>query len=379
MIVRVLDSIEAVDADAWDRLAGPASFGRHGWLAALEVGGVTVPERGWTPAHVVLEDNGELVAAVPLWVREDSYGEFVWDEPIESACRRDDFPYAPRAVADHPWIPATGRKLLTHPDRDRTTLVKALGEALKEVARARGWASVNILFCASDEGRVLSPDGGYVVRLTWQYHWHDRAYGSFDGFLKALKASRRQRIKREMRELQEQGIEVVYRPGDAADFARMGRLYADTWARYEGGEPALTPVFFAELGRRAPGDVRFGVASRGDEVVGMTLNAVLGDAMFGRWWGCTESIRFLHFNVAYHCAVEHCLQEGLVRFEPGHGGDFKRVRGFDPTLAHSVHWYADPHFHAAIVQWSRREARWVLEKVAKQRAEAPFRQAVDPA
>jgi len=371
---RVLDSIEAVDPEAWNALAGPASFARHGWLAALEIGGVTAPAKGWTPSHLLLEsDDGVPLAACPLWARDDSYGEYVWDEPIASACGRSALGYAPRAVATHPWIPATGRKLLTHRDGDRAALLGALGEALVDLAGERGWASVNVHFCEADEARELG-GRGFLDRFTWQYHWQDRDYGSFAGFLGALKASRRQRMKREMRELRDQGITVDYRAGDADDFARMGRLYADTWGRYEGGEPALTPSFFAELGRRAAGDVRFGVASRGDEVVAMTLNAVLGDAMYGRWWGCTESLRYLHFNVAYHCSVEHCLEAGLGRFEPGHGGEFKRIRGFDPVLARSAHWFADRPLHHAIARWAEHESEWVMERIAQKRAEGPFRQ-----
>jgi predicted N-acyltransferase len=369
---RVLDSIEAIDPAAWNLLAGPHSFAQFGWLVALEIGGVTTARRGWTPAHLVLEDDeGLLLAAAPLWIRDSSYGEFVWDEPISAACERGRRPYAPRGVATIPWIPATGRKLLTHPQHPRETLLEALVAGLLQLARERGLASLNVHFCEADEARALRGHG-FLERFCWQYHWHDREYGTFDGFLSALRAPRRQRIRRELRELEAQGVAITYRRGGEADFARMARLYADTWSRHEPGEPVLTREFFMELGRRCAEDVWFGIASRGDEVVGMTLNTVLGEAMFGRWWGCAEPLRFLHFNLAYHLSVQHCIEHGLRRFEPGHGGDYKRVRGFDPVLLRSVHWHADRRLHHAIEEWARDEAGWVHEQIAQKRAEGPF-------
>ncbi len=376
MQVRVLGSILDAEPAAWDAVA--SGFAKHGWLAALEQGGVTVPDRGWSPSHVAaFEDDGTLVAAAPLWVRDDAFGEFVWDGPIRSACRRTRRPYAPRAVATVPWIPARGRKLLTHPEREREPLVEALAGALVELARAAGFASLNVHFAEDDEVAALTR-AGCCERLTWQYHWQDRGYGDFDGFLDALRARRRNRIRREMKELAAQDVTVAFRPGSADEFATMARLYARTWRRHEGAAstPALTPRFYALLHARCRDDVRLGVATRGDEVVGMTLNAVHGDRMYGRWWGCTEPLRFLHFNVAYHCAVEHCLEQGYVAFEPGHGGDFKRVRGFDPVILRSAHWHADRALHDAIAGWAADEAAWVRRRVAEKKAEGPFRRAV---
>ncbi len=368
---RVLPSILEVAADDWDRISGPEAFTRHGWLAALEVSGAAGPDRDWRPAHVCLFDDDALVAACPTYVREQTYGEFVWDGPVERACLTSDIPYAPRAVATVPWAPTQGRRLLTGDER-RAELLPRLADAVLQVASERGWRSVGVHFCDSDEAAAFRTVG-FIGRLGWQYLWQDRGYASFDDFLGSLKRKRRVAMRRELDELSRQGIELTLRRGDPEDFARMGALYEDTWTRHTEGPPALPLRFFEELGARDADAIHFGVATRGDEVIAMTLNALTDDALLGRYWGCTERLRFLHFNLTYHLPVRWCLERGLSSCDPGQGGEYKRVRGYDPTLTRSVHWYADPRLHAAVTRWAQQERSWVLGRLEEERALGPYR------
>lgn len=358
----VLASIFDVDRAEWDRLASGAPFVGWDWLASLEESGVASPERGWQGAHLLLRDGAEAVAACPLYVRTGNDGEWVWDEPIERACLGLQQPYVPRAVITVPWTPVAGPRLLVGDGSGREERARALALALKGLAVERGWAGLNVQFCRRWEAELLA-EQGLLIRLTWQYHWHDRGFGSFDDHLAVMTSTRRNKIRREVRALERQGIEVEVRPGDLADFQRMAGLYAATGVRYGFEEPPLDLPFFSALHARLADRLRFAVASRDGEVLAMTLNLLHGDALYGRFWGGGVQTPFLHFNVAYNQTVAWCIEQGLRRFEPGHGGEYKRRRGFDPVLIYSAHWYPDPGFHAAVARWAEQEARRVRERV----------------
>jgi uncharacterized protein len=368
--LNVLRSIHDVAPEAWDRLACGDPFAGHAWLAALEDSGVTGPSSDWTACHALLTEGGEPVAACPLYVRVGNEGEFVWDEPIEEACLRSVRPYAPRAVSTVPWTPVAGPRLLAGRGPDRRELQGRLARGLVELCSERGWESVNVQFAPEDEIEVLR-EAGLVERITWQYHWRDRGYASFDDFLGRLRSRRRSAMRRELRELERQGISMEVRPGDRLDFERMATLYGDT-CRRNGAEPALGSAFFEQLHGRMAERVVFFVATRGDDVVGMTLNVRHGDRLYGRFWGASEPVPFLHFNAAYHHPVRWCIEQGITAFEPGHGGEYKRTRGFDAVVLRSAHHFVDPELRAAVVRWAHREASWVQQRLDEKRRESPF-------
>lgn len=371
MRTAVVGTVLDVPQAQWDRIAGPEAFTRHGWLAALELSGAAAPERDWTPAHVLVFDADDLVAACPMYVRTQSYGEYVWDASVERACATSGIPYAPRAIATVPWAPTQGRRLLTAPQR-RAELLPALCSALLEVAAAQGWRSIGVHFCEADEEAALLR-AGFLRRLGYQYRWQNRGYATFDDFLARLKRKRRVAMRRELGELTSQGVTLELRTGGPEDFARMGALYEDTWNRNTDGEPALPRRFFEELGARDAEAIHFGVATRGDDVIAMTLNALTDTAMLGRYWGCTEKLRFLHFNLTYHLPVRWCIERGLTSCDPGQGGEYKRSRGFDPTLTRSLHWYAEPRLQEAVGRWAEQETKWVLRRIEEERALVPYK------
>lgn len=359
---RVLASIHDVLPADWDRLAGGAPFVAWAWLAALEESGVATPARGWRTAHLLLRDGDRPVAACPLYVRTGNEGEWVWDGPIEQACRSFHQPYAPRAVVTVPWTPVAGPRLLVGDEPGAEQRARALVRALRRLTVEQGWAGLNVQFCRPWEAALLA-DQGLLTRLTWQYHWRDQGYAGFEDFLGSFSSSRRNKIRRELRELGPQGIDIEVRPGDLADFRRMAGLYAATAERYGFAPPPLDLLFFEALHARLGDRIRFAVASRAGETLAMTLNLLDGDALYGRFWGGDEDTRFLHFNLAYHRTVQWCIEQGLRRFEPGHGGEYKRRRGFDPVLMYSAHWYPVPGFHRAVARWAAEEAKLVMQRV----------------
>lgn len=369
-----LTKITEVSPAEWDRLLGPLDppMSRWHWLEALEHSGTVSEERGWRPSHIVVRRGGELVAACPLYLRTDTWGEFVWSEPIAEACEVLGVPFGPRAVSTIPATPAAGRRFLTHEDLDRIQGMRVLAEALVRLMLTRGLGSVNVHFCAVDEVEVLK-EAGFVERRQWQYWWRSAGETDFEGFLARLRGKTRRSIRRERRRLAEAGVTVRIVPGDEAPdawFARHGELYASTAVRAE-EDQLIDSAFFARIGEGPlRSAVRFSAGFAGDELVGLAFEMQGSDALFGRTWGLSRPVPYLHFEAAYYASVEHCIAEGLGRFEPGHGGEFKYKRGFEPVRISTMHRFASPRLHGAVAGWASREREWVEERIAERREEA---------
>jgi predicted N-acyltransferase len=380
----VLRSIDEVTPDEWDGLlhAGDAPVLRWHWLEALEFSGTAAPARGWTPSHLVLRRGGELVAAVPLYVRTDTYGEFVWTEPLEEACAQIGYPWTPRAVSTVPATPVAGRRLLTGPGIERGLGMGLLVRALLELAQSRGLASVNLHFCAADEVEPLR-NAGFLERNQWQYWWTRSDASDFEGFLGRLKGKTRRSIRRERRRLAESGVTVRVVPGDEAPpawFHEAGHLYTATAKRYDEGEQLIEPGFFVRIGEGPlRSAVRFSAAERDGQLLGLAFEVQGEDALFGRTWGLREEVPYLHFEVAYYASIEHCLAHGLGRFEPGHGGEFKYKRGFQPTRVTTMHRFQAPRLHAAVAAWAAREREWVAARIGERIASGAVRRPVSGA
>ena len=370
---RVLDSITAVDPEDWNRLlteADPPVLDWH-WFAALEASGSASPRRDWRPAHIGLFVGAQLVAACPLYLRHGTDGEFVWSGSILHACEEAGLPVGPRAVSTIPATPVASRRMLTGPRLDRTEGIHLLGQALLEVIGANGLASLSLHFCADDEVAVLERMG-WVVRRQWQYHWRNSGMESFDDYLGTFRARRRASIRRERRQVAERGVTVEFVGGSEAPddlFAEAGRLYADTARRHGGGPPLMTQSFFTKVAASPLRDrLLLGVARDSEGVCALTFNVVGRDALFGRTWGVSRPIPFLHFEVAYYAGLAWCIENGVERFEPGHGGEYKHSRGFAATPVHSLHRFADLRLHSAIDAWAGREREWVDKRIAQRGA-----------
>lgn len=370
--VSTLSKITEVSPEEWDALLAPDDppVLRWHWFEAMEHSGTASPGRGWRPAHVVLRRGGELVGAVPMYLRERTRGEFVWSDPVEEACEQIGFAFGPRAVSTVPATPVMGRRLLTHPELDREHGMHLLGRALLGLLDRLRIASINVHFCAVDEVRVLR-ELGFLQRNQWQYWWRSGGEAEFEGFLARLEGKTRRSIRRERRRLRESGVTVRVVPGDEAPdawFEEAARLYGLTAVRHAQGEQLIEPGFFPRVGQGPLRSlVRFSAGERDGRLVGLAFEIEGRDALFGRTWGLVEDIPYLHFEAAYYASIDHAIGAGLGRFEPGHGGEFKYKRGFEPTPVTSMHRFAAPRLHAAVASWARREREWVAERLAERR------------
>lgn len=363
-LVRRLADITRED---WDALLGPGGspFLEWDWLQALEEAGCVTARTGWAPHHLVVRDGGRLVAAAPMYLKSHSQGEFVFDHGWAEAAERAGLAYYPKLLVAVPLTPASGPRILTHPAHARAPLLTVVARALRELCTANDISSVHVNFCAEDELAPLR-DAGFLHRLGVQYHWHNRGYASFDDYLGRMRSKRRTQARRELRDVADAGIEVVPLEGEAIDdalFAPMFRLYRSTIDKMYWGRQYLNEAFFEQLRRRWKRNLCLVAARRGGELVAGAINVQKAGVLYGRYWGCFEEVRHLHFAVCYYAGIAHCIARGHTRFEPGAGGDYKHWRGFDAARTHSLHYVAHEGFASAVAEFLQRERAYVDDVV----------------
>ena len=375
----LLESVSEIPRDEWNALVGDESpFLEWEWLASLEEAGCVGGSTGWAARPLVARDGGRLVAACPLYVKGNSEGEFVFDWGWADAAQRAGISYYPKLLVGAPFSPVTGARFLTAPGQDRAAWLLRFAVALQELCAGNELSSVHVNFLREDERRALA-GAGFLLRTGFQYHWRNRGFSSFDGYLASLTSKRRNQAKRERRELGEQGVAIDALTADALgpeQLEPMFEIYLSTVSANPWGRQYLNRELFQLLGERWRHRLCFVRARVGDELVAGTVNVQKGDALYGRYWGALRPMRHLHFNVCYYAGIEHCIANGLERFEPGAGGEYKQLRGFDATATWSAHWIADERLRAGVARFLEAERRkvdhtiaWFAEHSANRREE----------
>jgi len=356
--VKILNSLQKVGRDEWDALVADGSpFLEWDWLACLEESQCVLAKTGWQPQHLTVYDDERLIAACPMYLKGHSMGEFVFDHAWAEAAQRAGIHYYPKVLVAAPFTPATGVRFLTAPGSDRKGLIQILGKTLREVCERNSLSSVHVNFCLPDEAEALSQIG-YLKRVGIQYQWLNHNYQTFDDYLAHFRSKRRNQIKREMREMEKLGVEIEVLSGEEIPdelFPSMFELYQATVNNLYWGRQYLLPEFFDLLAKRFKRNMCFVVARRQGEIIAGTFNVQKSGVLYGRYWGVLRELRHLHFNVSYYAAIRHCIENGFIRFEPGAGGDFKRLRGFDPQPTISMHSLSDPRLHEAVSDYLARE------------------------
>lgn len=354
LAVRIVRRIGEIPREVWDGLLQDGSpFMKWDWLDVLEQAQCVNDETGWAPHHIVVERDQAIVGLCPLYLKSHSMGEFVFDHEWAAYATRVGIDYYPKMLVGVPFTPVSGSRFLTATQEDRNSLVKLLGRALVEICDNNELSSVHINFCLEDELEALQ-QVGFIPKIGLQFHWQNQRYESFDDYLGAFKSDRRNKIRRERRELINQGIAI--RALEHAELnpellRTMFQLYKQHIDRLYYGRQYLNSEFFEELLRRPFPYLCPIVAEREGRIVAGTFNVRGLDALYGRYWGAFEEHRYLHFNVCYYSAIEHCIQAGLDRFEAGAGGSFKGLRGLEPTKTFSAHYVRDEGFRKALAQY----------------------------
>lgn len=371
--LRVIERIGEVAAEDWDALVrdDASPFVEHAWLDCLEEAGCVGGRTAWLPRHLVLYDGNKLVAAAPAYLKMNSEGEFVFDWSWADLADRMGVTYYPKLIVAVPFTPASGHRVLWHPSRDRAETVAIFANAIRTITREMGLSSAHVLFPEEQEARLWEK-AQYTIRHGVQYHWSNAGFSSFEDFLATLPQKKRTQIRRERKQPAIDGITIeTLGPGDlaspkGAEIAdTMHALYLTTVDKYFYGRRYLTRRFFQLVRERFAHRLAWVVArdARG-ATVASAFNVKKDKVLYGRYWGTTVDLPFLHFNVCYYHGIEEAIRHGLSTFNPGAGGEHKRVRGFAPTTTYSAHHIEDPRLRSILDAFVERERRSIAEYVA---------------
>ncbi len=378
---RMIAAISEIDAGIWDGLANPDAptrnpFVSHAFLKALETSGSVGYGTGWRAAHIVLEENGEIVGATPTYLKDHSQGEYIFDHHWADAYHRAGGRYYPKLLTAVPFTPASGARLLAATPERRLSLASSIAQ----VAGRLSLASAHVNFTTADDAATLAA-AGFMHRQGIQYHWLNKGYDDYEAFLSSLSSRKRKAINRERREAAPDGVtfrSLLGRDIEERHWNAFWRFYQDTGER-KWGRPYLTRAFFGTIADAMPDQILMIVAERGGRPVAGALNFIGGDTLYGRYWGRTEEWPFLHFEVCYHRAIEFAIERKLLRVEAGAQGEHKLARGYEPIATLSSHWIADPAFRAAIARYLEQERAHGEAEIEALKDYTPFRRVQDSA
>jgi predicted N-acyltransferase len=367
VLAKLASGVAGLNARAWDRLGNGDPFVSHAFLSALEESGSVGPGTGWTPAPILIEDDASrLVAAAPAYLKGHSQGEYVFDHGWADAWQRAGGEYYPKLQVAVPFTPVPGPRLLG----SRPQQLLAAAEA---VTVQNGMSSAHITF-VDESGAAECERRGWLMRHGIQYHWVNRGYGSFADFLAALSSRKRKAIRKE-RAAAQQGIEVRALRGaeiGAFEWDALWAFYQDTGSR-KWGRPYLTRAFFDLIGERMGESVLLFLAYRGDRPVAGALNFIGLNALYGRYWGCSEEVPLLHFELCYYQAIEWAIAHRLAEVQAGAQGEHKIARGYEPVLTRSAHFIPNSSFRSAVAGFLDGERTAIAGEIDWLRRDLPYR------
>lgn len=376
MKVTRVQRLADIPAATWDALAGEDDpFAEHAFLSTLEDSGSVGGDSGWEAQHVLVHADGQLVGALPLYRKQHSYGEYIFDFAWANASSRLGAPYYPKLVGMTPLTPATGTRLLVHPAADRSAVVRALLDGALQAADELRASSVHLNFLSAQEAEDVASHGAFLPRTTHQFHFHNEGYKDFEEFVGRFRSSMRKKLRKERRAVTESGLDVGVTTGSelsAEDWGLLRSFYLDTCWR-KGSEPYLSESFFTLLAERCAHRVVVGYARRNGSLVAASLNFEKGKHLYGRYWGCDESHEMLHFELCYYQLIDRAIARGLTRFEAGAQGQHKVRRGLMPSAIHSAHFIRHPVLRDAVADYLPRERAGVLQEMEALAEHGPFR------
>ncbi len=380
LCLRVLGSLNNVAAADWDACANPQGvpynpFVRHAFLLALEESGSAIADTGWFSQHIAVENaEGEIVAAMPLYLKNHSQGEYIFDQGWADAFYRAGGEYYPKLLCAVPFTPAAGRRLLVRACADTTVHENTLMAGAMTLMERLEASSLHINFLPEAEWKSLG-DKGFLQRTDQQFHWHNNAYQNFDDFLAALASRKRKNLKKERQKALENGIEIEWLTDDQlteTHWDAFFTFYTDTGNR-KWGAPYLTRRFFSMINDTMAEDILLVLAKRDGRYIAGALNFIGSDALYGRNWGCIEDHPFLHFELCYYQAIDFAIARGLARVEAGAQGAHKLARGYTPHHIYSAHHIAHAGLRDAVAHYLENERQYVDNDIEVLKKHTPFR------
>ena len=352
-----VESIEEIGSEIWNGLAGIDNpFTRYEFLHSLESTGCTTDDSGWKPYHILVTENDvetqsgrRAIAAMPLYLKNNSWGEYVFDWSWAEAYTRHGMNYFPKFVTSIPFTPSVGTRILIKEGVDKLAVARLITEKVQLKAEALGASSWHILFPKEEEHKLLNSIG-ILPRAATQFHWYNNSYNSFSDFLASLNARKRKAIKKERKQIEDEGI--IFRQTDGADISETQwsdfYLFYQTTYLARGMQGYLDIEFFRKIGETMPEQILLINAVKDNRDIAAALFFKSKDSLFGRYWGSRVEQQFLHFETCYYQGQEYAIENNLAVFDSGAQGEHKIQRGFEPIYTHSNHWIADQNFSRAI-------------------------------
>ena len=373
--IRIVPSLAEIPAAQWNRLTHGHPLLSHEFLNGLETTGCVEIKTGWEPCHVTLWRGDTLTGAMPLYAKDHSYGEYVFDWAWADAYHRHGLSYYPKLVCAVPFTPICGPRLMAKSEAQRRTL---LAGALAWAERCKA-SSLHLLFPQPSIAQECERSG-LMLRKGVQFHWTNPGYKDFGDFLAQLAREKRKKIRQERRRVHEQGITFRWLRGNEAkesDWVFFDRCYRKTYREHH-STPYLTLEFFLHIARELPENVLLIEARRDGKPIAGTFNILAGsEVLYGRNWGATQPVPLLHFEACYYQTIEYCIAHGIGRFEGGAQGEHKMARGLMPVETYSAHWVAHAEFRRAISQYVGREAHGITQYVDELSERSPFQTRAD--
>lgn len=379
MKIEFLDTIERIDKNDWNKLVRKKyPFLNYEFLKALEITKCVSPEEGWTPLHIVVSEKDIVLAIMPLYVKTDSQGEFIFDWSWADAYYRNGLEYYPKLVSSIPFTPASGPRLVIADERRSEEIIKAVSNALKKISEDNNFSSVHILLAEKKEIDLYSNED-FSLRTSYSFHWFNKEYKNFDNFLEDMTSRQRKNIKKERTKISQQGIKMKKISGHEITEDMLEIFYKFYQVTYlkRGMRGYLNLEFFKKIVNKMPESILMVLAqnSSGEYVAG-ALNFYDEEKLYGRYWGCLEEYDSLHFETCYYQGIEFCIKEKLKSFDPGVQGEHKIKRGFCPIETFSAHWIKDVRFKEAIDDFLSRERAHILEYNQDRKSRLPFKREV---
>lgn len=377
--IKIIKSLSEVSSEAWDACAGADNpFVSHAFLSALEDSGSATSENGWLGQHLLIEDPaGGLAACAPLYLKNHSYGEYVFDWGWADAYERAGGRYYPKLQCAVPFTPVTGPRLLVNaalPENQRRDMRTALIAGMAQLAQNLGVSSLHVTFPTEDEWQAFGA-GGYLQRIGQQFHWENKGFKTFDDFLSELSSRKRKNIKKERRAVHEADLNIRALEGSditEAHWDAFFQFYMDTTDK-KWGQAYLTRRFFSLLGERLGRAAVLIMVEKDGQPVAGALNLRGGDTLYGRNWGCLADYKFLHFEACYYQAIDYAIAHGLKWVEAGAQGPHKVQRGYLPRRTFSAHWIADRGFRNAVSDFLDDESRGIEREMSAYGQFSPFK------
>jgi predicted N-acyltransferase len=369
----LVHSMAEIDAESWNTLAGTQPFMQHAFLDALEKSQCVNAASGWIAHHIVLLRDGALCAAMPLYLKSHSRGEYIFDHAWADAYYRHGLAYYPKLLCAVPFTPVPGIRLLARTHEDKVVLARQVAH----LAKTNGLSSVHILL-PDENDRLALEEAGYMIRENVQFHWMNKGYTSFESFLLSMSQQKRKKLRQDRQKVQKQGISFAWLHGPSITEDSLGffyECYVQTYLQH-GNAPYLNLDFFQRMHAGMGENMLLVLAMQAGKPIAAALDIIGSRRLYGRYWGSMQYIAGLHFETCYMQGIEFCIANGLDVFEGGAQGEHKLARGMLPVTTYSAHWIGDQRFAHAIADFLEKETPAVQDYIEELHAHSPFKTAV---